>query len=615
MEAINKEIISLLEKGAIKEISGNEVAYLSTIFTVPKKTGDLRPIINLKKLNEFVKYDHFKMETFKDVKEILMPNDYLTSIDLKDAYFSIPIYEGHHRYLCFTWNGKFYCFCCLPFGLSSAPRVFTKTMKPVIAFLRSRGMRVMIYLDDILIFAPSVEESTRNTECVINLLSSLGFTINFEKSNIQPKTSLNYLGFHLDSANMIASLPVDKIDRLKSFGRSILSSLSVKIRDLAKFIGFLTSSFDVFPQGRLHFRVLEIFKTKALQSSGGNFDACVSIDSRVAQEIQWWISIPNEAFRSRIETPAVHVTIRTDASNSGWGALCENDNSFSQATWSQEETNLHINALELLAIQRGLASLCESSHNVHIHVKSDNSTAVAYVKKLGGNVQHLNQITSDIWRWAFDRKIWLTASHLAGIDNSEADILSRRDMNKELNLRSDIFSQLLSNLSFIPDVDLFASKANKKLPIYVSWKFDPVAKATDAFSISWNSFNIYMFPPFCLLSRVLHKFRRDQCKKALLIAPLWRAQPWFPLILQHLIAPPLILPRDCLVPLPIPMLDLKLVAWIISTDVGAQQEFQRTLPASSPNRGGTVPINNTSLRGNSGYVGAINNRLIHWVQL
>ena len=615
MEAINKEIVTLLQKGAIKEISENEVAFLSTIFTVPKKTGDLRPIINLKKLNEFVKYDHFKMETFKDVKEILMSNDYLTSIDLKDAYFSIPIYEGHHKYLCFTWNGKFYCFCCLPFGLSSAPRVFTKTMKPVIGFLRSRGMRVMIYLDDILIFAPSAEESTKNTEFVINLLSSLGFTINFDKSSIQPKKSLNYLGFLLDSANMVASLPVEKIDRLKSFGRSILSSHSVKIRDLAKFIGFLASSFDVFPQGRLHFRALEHFKTMALQSSGGNFDACVSIDSNAAQDIQWWISVPQDAFRSHIEIPSVHMTIRTDASNSGWGALCENDNSFSQAMWSQEETNLHINELELLAIQRGLSSLCESSHNVHIHVKSDSSTAVTYVKKLGGNVQHLNQVTSEIWRWAFDRNIWLTASHLAGINNSEADLLSRRDMNKELSLRADIFSQLLSNISFIPEIDLFASKANKKLSMYVSWKYDQAAQAIDAFSISWDSFDIYMFPPFCLLARVLHKFRQDRCKKALLIAPLWKAQPWFPLILQYLVAPPLILPRDCLVPHPTPMLDLKLVAWIISMDVGAQQEFQRTLPVSSPNHGGTVQTNNTSLHGNYGYVGVVNNRLIHMVRL
>ena len=139
----------MLEKGAIKEIPENNVAFLSTIFTIPKKTGDLRPIINLKKLNEFVKYDQFKMETFKDVKELLMPNDYLTSIDLKDAYFSIPIFEGHRKYLCFTWNDKFYSFCCLPFGLSPAPRVFTKTMKPVIASLRSMSMRVMIYLDDI----------------------------------------------------------------------------------------------------------------------------------------------------------------------------------------------------------------------------------------------------------------------------------------------------------------------------------------------------------------------------------------------------------------------------------------------------------------------------------
>ena len=69
------------------------------------------------------------METFKNVQDLMMQSDFMTSIDLRDAYFSIPIHEDHHRFLGFSWEKAYYCFQCLPFGLSSAPRVFTKVFE------------------------------------------------------------------------------------------------------------------------------------------------------------------------------------------------------------------------------------------------------------------------------------------------------------------------------------------------------------------------------------------------------------------------------------------------------------------------------------------------------
>lgn len=614
--AIEKEISSLLEKGAIRRIQVQEVEYLSTIFTIPKKSGDLRPIINLKNLNRFVKYEHFKMETFKDVKDMLMKSDYLTSIDLKDAYFSVPIHENYHKYLCFQWEDNYYCFQCLPFGLSSAPRVFTKVMKPVSAYLRSLGMRIMVYLDDILILGRSFDESVQNTRRVIDLLQSLGFVINFDKSSLSPKNSLIYLGFEIDSSSMLASLPVNKILKLQSFGREIISSSSISIRTLSQFIGYITSSFDVFPKGRLHFRELEQLKDGALHESCNNFDAIIPVGRKIRSEIGWWLSLQAEEFRSPVEIPEVSITIRTDASNSGWGAVCENDNSFSQGLWSEEELSYHINKLELLAVQRGLISLLgESINNIHVHVESDNITTVTYVRKMGGKVPALNNIANDIWCWAIDRNIWLSASHLAGHSNTKADNLSRRDMNKELSLCSHLFNELLSCVPFTPELDLFASHFNNKLPTFVSWKFHPLALATDAFSISWGEITPYLFPPFCLLSRVLHKFRIDRCPKAILLAPLWRAQPWFPLILRLAIAPPILLPKDALIPLPIPLPEIKLLAWIISTDDGAQLDFRKTLPVSSKAHGATVQINNMNPPGKCGWVGAIDDRSIHWVLL
>lgn len=81
----------------------------------------------------------------------------MASIDLQDAYFLVPIAEKYKKFLCFEFNNKLYEFNCLPFGLCTAPYVFTKLLKPVAQKLRSEGLVSVIYLDDILLFGKSKE--------------------------------------------------------------------------------------------------------------------------------------------------------------------------------------------------------------------------------------------------------------------------------------------------------------------------------------------------------------------------------------------------------------------------------------------------------------------------
>lgn len=128
---VDIEIQTLLKKGAIFPSFHEEGQFISTIFIVPKPNGKFRPVINLKYLNYFVTYEHFKQETFSVVLELIQKNDFFTSIDLKDAYFSIPVHPSFQKYLKFSWQGQLYKFVCICFGLASAPRVFTKVLKPI----------------------------------------------------------------------------------------------------------------------------------------------------------------------------------------------------------------------------------------------------------------------------------------------------------------------------------------------------------------------------------------------------------------------------------------------------------------------------------------------------
>ena len=92
------------------------------------------------------------------IRDLLREGDWMASIDLKDAYLSVTIWEDHRKYLRFQWRDNLYELQSLPFGLSSAPRVFTKLLKPILAGLRHQGMRLIMYLDDMLVMAQSREK-------------------------------------------------------------------------------------------------------------------------------------------------------------------------------------------------------------------------------------------------------------------------------------------------------------------------------------------------------------------------------------------------------------------------------------------------------------------------
>ena len=125
LEAID----DLLAKGAIKETLPVQDEFLSTVFLV-KQSTKTRPIFNLKSLNQFIRKEKFKLEGLDQVKTMIQPNDYFMKLDLTDAYYSVPITNSHRKYLRFQLGNRLLEYQCLPFGLTSALRAFTKLLKP-----------------------------------------------------------------------------------------------------------------------------------------------------------------------------------------------------------------------------------------------------------------------------------------------------------------------------------------------------------------------------------------------------------------------------------------------------------------------------------------------------
>ena len=145
---IDQEVQELISKNAVHYISpshSQEPGLISTLFAVHKKGGGLRPVINLKPLNQFIPYEHFKMESIFNAKGSFNKGYYMVEIDLKDEYLTVPIGEDHQKCIRFMRRELILEFSCLPFGLASAPRMFTKLLKPVWSTLRQRGIRLIAW--------------------------------------------------------------------------------------------------------------------------------------------------------------------------------------------------------------------------------------------------------------------------------------------------------------------------------------------------------------------------------------------------------------------------------------------------------------------------------------
>ena len=142
------------------------------------------------------------METPESTRAALIPGEWVSSIDLSDAYLHTPIQPNSRKYRKFCHKSQVFQFTSLPFGLATAPLVFTTLVKEVKLMALTRRIRLHQYLDDWLIRAQSQKEALVNTYTVVELTQSLGWIINQEKSELKPAQVFLFMGYeyHLDSA-------------------------------------------------------------------------------------------------------------------------------------------------------------------------------------------------------------------------------------------------------------------------------------------------------------------------------------------------------------------------------------------------------------------------------
>lgn len=555
---VDEHVRELLLKQAIYEITAQQATtgFTSPILLVKKKSGQMRPCLDLRYINAQIPYRKFQLEGLKQLRQMIRPGDFMTSLDLMDGYLHVPIAKESQNLLQFAWKNRFYRFRALPFGLSSAPWIFTKLVRQVVRLCRSRGIRLMAYLDDFIILGSSYEECRSHTCFVMDLLKQLGWLVNYNKSSLTPSTMLEYLGFVIDTRKMQLFVPGPKRKKFRSACQRMLKKVSVgrstKLRTFASLAGKLQSLAPAVPFCWLHLQaVVQTIRSKTEEKHSGEvqWDDLVEIPVQVVEELQWWISFLKGWNGSAIIPEATSIDLYSDASNTGYGGFMvvkgKKARQVVQGFWSQEEKSLSTNSRELMAAQRVVLAYLKWKRifGVAIRLFTDNLVTYTYINNMGGRFHHLREIAMSILSECERRRVKLVVEHLPGVQNVLADRLSRAPMDMSESELSPSLFRYLDALWGPHTVDFFATRYNAKLPRFATWGVDDRATYIDGLLHLKKKENGYANPPFSIIGQVLQRISVSS-RDLTLIVPAWPSQYWWPLLLHLLVEVPLLLPED-----------------------------------------------------------------------
>ena len=519
LATLREEVRTLLDKGAIQKVNlqKSPAGFYSKYFLVEKRGGAMRPILDLRGLNKYLKKFTFKMLTTAALLSRIRRGTWFCTVDLKDAFFHISIYPPHRKFLRFGLDGQVYQYTVLPFGMSLSPRVFTKCTHAAIAPLRARGIRLDTYLDDWLISAESREEAARHTDAVVSHLSSLGFVLNLEKSTLVPSQQTTFLGIRLDSTTLSARLSQDRIDNFLACARTLRLGDVVPYNTCLRVSGFMASAIHLVRLGRFYMRPFQRWMLSLRVSSSMGHQP-VRVTQGCIRAIEPWL---RAGFLSRGVRMGLILSLKfitTDASRLGWGAI--HNGMTAKGVWSDVLRTKHINYLELLAVFLALKRFEPFVRGCHVHVRTDNTATMCYVNKQGGLASPaLDRLARSLTLWCDSRLKSIRASHVPGLQNTGADLLSRgRYYYDDWSLHPKVVRQIFGRYGR-PDVDLFASEKNAKCARFFSIK-GVAPLGLEAFAHDWPKELLYAFPPLQLIRLVLERIRL-QGLSVLLVAPGW----------------------------------------------------------------------------------------------
>jgi hypothetical protein len=463
---VTAEIEKLINKGCVSVVSDRPIVVnpLTVAFNSANKA---RLVLDCRHINLFLCKFKFRLEDASVAREIFNQGDYLFSFDLTSAYHHVEIFNDHRTYLGFAWHYKgqytYFQFNVLPFGIASAAYVFTKITRVAIKYWRTKGFRIVMYLDDGMGGDCTENDAARVSAEIQSVLVSFGFLITQQKCHWKPTQVMSWTGYTwnmISGSLSVSEKRMSKLQRaLEITVHKVTSGLTaIRARALASLVGQIISmSAAMGAVVRLKTRYMYNCLVARL-----GWDSLVYVDHNALSEMFFWqknmFSVNGRSLR---ETTICELIVYTDASNKGFGGYIKgNDESETIGAWHKVESGESSTLREMEALRRVILSNEKSLSGKAVSWRTDSKNAAAIVKQ-GSTKLDLQKLAIEIQNCCDRCDINLFPMWIPRNENQEADFLSRCSDSDDWQMRTWVFDSL--DAIWGPhSVDRFASHFNTK---------------------------------------------------------------------------------------------------------------------------------------------------------
>ena len=397
--------------------------------------------------------------------------------------------------------------------------------------LKLKGIRIIIYIDDILILSSSFAQCLIDAQIVVDLLVSLGFMIKAKKSVTTPSQSFFYLGYLWNTLDMTCSLPPEKLENIKFYCQEVLKSQFFPLSLLLTLNGIILSARPAVPLARAMARGLQemILKTYTAEFKF-NTKKTVSLTAWAKENVIWWLDLTQEECVMSLSTAPIWRSIRlaTDSSDLEWGAVLSGQEMSDM--WDEMDIKRIIAHKEWLSfdncVRTNLAYL--KGKLVTWHVDNQNAR-LAFINQGTARDLWLCRKVVELLLLLHEHQILVVPVYVRSLHHLHADFLSRRRILPDWHLQPVLATRIFAQYGQ-PEIDLMATNQSTQLVKYYSPLLDEEALAVDSLVQDWDKFRVnYVFPPPVMIELVLNRiFQCNHLTQFLLVTPWKPRSTWFP---------------------------------------------------------------------------------------
>ena len=398
----------------------------------------------MRDVNLYVFKRKFRCEDVSVTLQIFSQGFFLFKFDLKSGYHHVEIFPYHRKYLAFSWDFgdgvvKYFQFTVLPFGLSSAPYLFTKLLKPILTSWRCKGIPMAIFLDDGLGGGSSSIKAKINSLTVRADLTRYGFVINEEKSLWEPVQVITWLGTVFDTYQGFISVTEQRVSKLKSSIDLLRKEdcTIFKVRDVASVVGQVILL--TLCVARIMTRALYTVVNKKQ-----SWNSKVEFTKGACDELTFWIgNVDSLNFRCPwlpFQSPARFVY--SDASDYACSSFIENELKIFHQNWSATEGSQSSTWRELRTVDLALSAFAPDLQGKKVAWFNDNSRVVSIVVHNRSRVEELQSLALSIFHVCASSGISLEMKWIPRDSNHQADSLSRIIDFDDYSINYDVFHML-----------------------------------------------------------------------------------------------------------------------------------------------------------------------------